>query len=70
MLRVSAAVAMAPKLCLGQRTDMLSRIEGFRLTCLRLGLDRYWRRAISGRRSGLLLLALGIGFVEILNRAP
>jgi hypothetical protein len=51
---------------LGQRIDMLNRIEGFRLMVFGLvlvgiGVPVIWRA------QWLLLLALGIGFVEILE---
>jgi len=51
---------------LGQRIDMLNRIEGFRLTVFGLvwigvGASVIWQA------QWLLLLALGIGFVEILE---
>ena len=51
---------------LGQRIDMLNRIEGFRLTVFGLvvigiGVAVIWRA------QWLLLLTLGIGFVEILE---
>ena len=51
---------------LGQRTDMLSRIEGFRLTVFGLVLIGVGA-AVFWRAQWLLLLALGIGFVEILE---
>ena len=51
---------------LGQRTDMLSRIEGFRLTVFGLVLIGIGT-AIIWQAQWLLLLALGIGFVEILE---
>ena len=51
---------------LGQRTDMLSRIEGFRLTVFGLVLIGLGA-AIIWQAKWLLLLALGIGFVEILE---
>jgi hypothetical protein len=49
-----------------RRTDMLSRIQGFRLTVFGLvflGIAA----AIAWQAQWLLLLALGIGFVEILE---
>jgi hypothetical protein len=51
---------------LGQQIDMLSRIEGFRLTVFGLvvigiGTAMIWQA------QWLLLLSLGIGFVEILE---
>ena len=51
---------------LGQRTDMLSRIEGFRLTVFGLVLIGIGA-AVMWQARWLLLLALGIGFVEILE---
>ena len=51
---------------LGQRTDMLSRIEGFRLTVVGLVLIGIGA-AVLWQAKWLLLLALGIGFVEILE---
>jgi hypothetical protein len=51
---------------LGQRTDMLSRMEGFRLTVFGLVLIGV-AAAIYWQARWLLLLALGIGFVEILE---
>ncbi len=51
---------------LRQRTDMLSRIEGFRLTVFGLVLIGVGA-AIIWEAQWLLLLALGIGFVEILE---
>jgi hypothetical protein len=51
---------------LGQRTDMLSRIEGFRLTVFGLVLIGIGA-AVVWQAKWLLLLALGIGFVEILE---
>ncbi|MBW3632649.1 MAG: hypothetical protein KY456_06445 [Chloroflexi bacterium] len=51
---------------LGQRTDMLSRIEGFRLTVFGLVLIGVGA-AVMWQARWLLLLALGIGFVEILE---
>ncbi len=51
---------------LGQRTDMLSRIEGFRLTIFGLVLIGIGAALVWEAR-WLLLLALGIGFVEILE---
>jgi hypothetical protein len=51
---------------LGQRIDMLNRIEGFRLMVFGLVLVGIGAAAI-GRAQWLLLLALGIGFVEILE---
>lgn len=49
-----------------RRTDMLSRIEGFRLTVFGLVLLGV-AAAIAWQAQWLLLLALGIGFVEILE---
>jgi hypothetical protein len=51
---------------LGQRIDMLHRIEGFRLTVFGLVLIGAGA-AVIWRAQWLLLLALGIGFVEILE---
>jgi hypothetical protein len=51
---------------LGQRIDMLHRIEGFRLTVFGLVLIGVGAAVIWQAR-WLLLLALGIGFVEILE---
>jgi hypothetical protein len=51
---------------LGQRTDMLQRIEGFRLTVFGLVLIGAGA-AVIWQAQWLLLLALGIGFVEILE---
>jgi hypothetical protein len=51
---------------IGQRTDMLSRIEGFRLTVFGLVLIGIGA-AVLWQAQWLLLLALGIGFVEILE---
>ena len=51
---------------LGQRIDMLHRIEGFRLMVFGLVLIGVSAAVIS-RAQWLLLLALGIGFVEILE---
>ena len=51
---------------LGQRVDMLNRIEGFRLMVFGLVLVGIGA-AVIGRAQWLLLLALGIGFVEILE---
>ena len=51
---------------LGQRTDMLSRIEGFRLTVFGLVLIGIGAAAV-WQAKWLLLLAVGIGFVEILE---
>ena len=51
---------------LGQRIDMLHRIEGFRLTVFGLVLIGVGA-AVIWRAQWLLLLALGIGFVEILE---
>ena len=51
---------------LAQRIDMLHRIEGFRLTVFGLVLIGVGAAAI-WRAQWLLLLALGIGFVEILE---
>ena len=51
---------------LGQRIDMLNRIEGFRLIVfglVRVGIGA----AVIWRAEWLLLMALGIGFVEILE---
>ena len=48
------------------RTDLLSRIEGFRLTVFGLVLIGV-AAAIVWQAQWLLLLALGIGFVEILE---
>ncbi len=49
-----------------RRTDMLSRIEGFRLTVFGLVLIGV-AVSIVWQAQWLLLLALGIGFVEILE---
>jgi hypothetical protein len=51
---------------LGQRTDMLNRIEGFRLTVLGLVLIGVGA-AMMWQAKWLLILVLGIGFVEILE---
>ena len=51
---------------LGPRTDMLRRIEGFRLTVFGLVLIGVGA-AVMWQARWLLLLALGIGFVEILE---
>lgn len=51
---------------LARRTDMLSRIEGFRLTVFGLVLIGVGA-AVIWQAQWLLLLALGIGFVEILE---
>ena len=51
---------------LGQRIDMLNRLEGFRLTVFGLVLIGVGA-AVIWRAQWLLLLALGIGFVEILE---
>jgi hypothetical protein len=51
---------------LGQRIDMLHRIEGFRLMVFGLVLIGVGA-AVIWRAQWLLLLALGIGFVEILE---
>ena len=51
---------------LGQRIDMLHRIEGFRLTVFGLVLIGVGA-AVIWQAQWLLLLALGIGFVEILE---
>jgi hypothetical protein len=51
---------------LGRRIDMLHRLEGFRLTVLGLVLIGVGA-AVIWRVQWLLLLALGIGFVEILE---
>jgi hypothetical protein len=51
---------------LGQRIDMLHRIEGFRLTVFGLVLIGVGA-ALNWQAQWLLLLALGIGFVEILE---
>ena len=51
---------------LGQRIDMLHRIEGFRLTVFGLVLIGVGV-AVIWQAQWLLLLALGIGFVEILE---
>jgi len=51
---------------LGQRIDMLHRIEGFRLTVFGLVLIGVGA-AVIWRAEWLLLLVLGIGFVEILE---
>ena len=51
---------------LGRQTDMLSRIEGFRLAVFGLVLIGIGAATIWQAR-WLLLLALGIGFVEILE---
>jgi hypothetical protein len=51
---------------LEQRIDMLHRIEGFRLTVFGLVLIGVGA-AVIWRAQWLLLLALGIGFVEILE---
>jgi hypothetical protein len=49
-----------------RRTDMLSRIEGFRLAVFGLALLGV-AAAIAWQAQWLLLMALGIGFVEILE---
>ncbi|HEX2280486.1 MAG TPA: hypothetical protein VHG52_01865 [Thermomicrobiales bacterium] len=51
---------------LGQRIDMVHRIEGFRLTVFGLVLIGVGA-AVIWQAQWLLLLALGIGFVEILE---
>lgn len=51
---------------LGQRIDMLNRIEGFRLIVFGLVLVGIGA-AVIWRAEWLLLMALGIGFVEILE---
>ncbi len=51
---------------LGQQIDMLHRIEGFRLTVFGLVLIGVGA-AVIWQAQWLLLLALGIGFVEILE---
>ena len=51
---------------LARRTDMLNRIEGFRLTVFGLVLIGVGA-AVIWQAQWLLLLALGIGFVEILE---
>jgi hypothetical protein len=51
---------------LGRRIDMLHRIEGFRLTVFGLVLIGVGA-AVIWQAQWLLLLALGIGFVEILE---
>jgi hypothetical protein len=51
---------------LGQRIDMLNRIEGFRLTVFGLVLVGIGA-AVIWRTQWLLLLSVGIGFVEILE---
>jgi hypothetical protein len=51
---------------LGQRIDMLDRIEGFRLTVFGLVLIGVGA-AVIWQAQWLLLLALGIGFVEIME---
>jgi hypothetical protein len=51
---------------LGQRIDMLNRIEGFRLTVFGLVLVGIGA-AVIWRAQWLLLLSVGIGFVEILE---
>ena len=51
---------------LGQRIDMLHRIEGFRLMVFGLVLIGVGA-AVIWRAEWLLLLALGIGFVEFLE---
>ena len=51
---------------LGQRIDMLNRIEGFRLMVFGLVLISVGV-AVIWQAQWLLLLALGIGFVEILE---
>jgi hypothetical protein len=51
---------------LGQRIDMLHRIEGFRLMVFGLVLVGVGA-AVIWQAQWLLLLALGIGFVEILE---
>ena len=51
---------------LGQRIDMLHRIEGFRLTVFGLVLIGVGA-AVIWQAQWLLVLALGIGFVEILE---
>src|SRR5215218_10632688 len=51
---------------IGQRIDMLNRIEGFRLTVFGLVLVGIGA-ALIWQAQWLLLLTLGIGFVEILE---
>jgi hypothetical protein len=51
---------------LGHRIDMLNRIEGFRLMVFGLAVVGIGA-AVLARAQWLLLLALGIGFVEILE---
>jgi hypothetical protein len=51
---------------LGRRVDMLHRIEGFRLTVFGLVVIGVGT-AVIWQAQWLLLLALGIGFVEILE---
>ena len=51
---------------LRKRTDMLSRMEGFRLTVFGLVLIGIGA-AVIWQAQWMLLLALGIGFVEILE---
>ena len=51
---------------LGQRIDMLNRLEGFRLTVFGLVVIGVGA-AVIWQAQWLLLLALGIGFVEILE---
>jgi hypothetical protein len=66
MLRGLRGGRNGAQVLLGQQTDMLSRIEGFRLTVFGLVLIGLGA-AIIWQAKWLLLLALGIGFVEILE---
>jgi hypothetical protein len=58
--------AAGERALLVRRTDMLSRMEGFRLTVFGLVLLGV-AAAIVWQAQWLLLLAFGIGFVEILE---
>jgi hypothetical protein len=51
---------------IGPRISMLRRMEGFRLTVFGLALAGVGAAVIAGAR-WLLLLSLGIGFVELLE---
>ena len=58
--------AAGERALVSRRADMLSRIEGFRLTVFGLVLLGV-AAAVVWQAQWLLLLALGIGFVEILE---
>ena len=66
MLRGFAGDSDGARALLGKQTDMLSRMEGFRLTVIGLVLIGVGA-AVMWQAQWLLLLALGIGFVEILE---